>query len=151
MKQFIKEAQRLQKLAGITEAKVVPSSYNYSKLFADFSANDSKTDIINRFARTLAELLRITSEYMTPNENNEFTDLHIDEVFSYGGMDDIEDGDEFYAGPNESLKTFQSLPKTFTVSNNMNDDIESWQITKTGPIAFHSSFDICPLRRRGIL
>ena len=138
MKQFIKEAQRLQKLAGITEAKVVPSSYNYSKLFADFSADNPKTDIINRFARTIAELLRITSEYRNPNENNEFTNIHIGEVFGYGGMDDIEDGDNFYTGPNESLKTFQSLPKTFTVNNNMDDPTESWKITKIGPSSFNA-------------
>ena len=140
-KQFIIEAQRLQKLAGITEAKITPQSLVNSDLFADFSGNSSRRRPVDRFARTIAELLEILSENRDLNKNPEFTDVHIDDVFGYEGMDDIEDGNEFYAGPNESLEIFQSLPKSFKVSHNIDSDnnIMSWEITKTGFGSFNAN------------
>lgn len=132
MKSLIIEAQRLQKLAGINEIKVVPASLQ--NLFGDFSHEGAikKTDSINRFARTISELIEIVESYEGYTYKRE---IDIAEIFNYDGMNDIEDGDTFYTGPSESVKIFKSLPSTFIVSHNMNDMI-SYEINKTGDTTF---------------
>jgi hypothetical protein len=93
-----------------------------TKLFADFS--DSlipKTRLKTRFARSISEIVR------------EYDSIDISEHF-----DEYEDGDDFYAGPIEALKFFQTLPNEFIVTNNIDDVKESFKITKTGLNTFTS-------------
>jgi len=118
MKQ-INEAKRMQQLAGI----INESQLNETKLFADF--RDSiipKTSLKSRFARSISEIAR---EYE-----------HMDNIEIPNFFDEYEDGDDFYAGPIESLRFFQTLPNEFIVTNNMDDVDESFKITKTGEDSF---------------
>ena len=99
------------------------NSYSETKLFADFSLeSESDNSLESRFARSISEVAR---EYD-----------YIDNIDIPGYFDVYEDGDNFYAGPTESSKFFQTLPDKFVVTNNMNDVDESFEITKTGPDSF---------------
>ena len=110
---------RMQKLAGL----INESQLSETKLFADFSLeSESDNSLESRFARSISEVAR---EYD-----------YIDNIDIPGYFDVYEDGDNFYAGPTESSKFFQTLPDKFVVTNNMNDVDESFEITKTGPDSF---------------
>ena len=121
------EFKRMQKLAGIiTESEYRESSLNEEKsLYADFDGG--KDDIESRFARSISEvadLYRDVSSISIPNF-----------------FDEYEDGDDFYAGPKESLRFFKKLPNEFIVTSNLKelslDEPErSFKITKTGPDSF---------------
>jgi hypothetical protein len=118
MKQ-INEIKRMQQLAGL----ITESQLNETKLFADFSVeSESDTSIKSRFARSMSEVAR---EYD-----------HLDNIEIPRFFDEYEDGDDFYAGPTEALRFFQTLPEEFIVTNNMNDVDESFKITKTGDNSF---------------
>jgi hypothetical protein len=94
-----------------------------TKLFADFSVeSESDNSIKSRFARSMSEVAR---EYD-----------HLDNIEIPRFFDEYENGDTFYAGPTESLRFFQTLPKEFVVTNNMNNVDESFMITKTGDDSF---------------
>jgi hypothetical protein len=119
MKQNINEIKRMQQLAGL----ITESQLNETKLFADFSIeSESDTSLKSRFARSISEIAR---EYD-----------HLDNIEIPRFFDEYEDGDDFYAGPIESLRFFQTLPEEFVVTNNMNDIDESFKITKTGDDSF---------------
>jgi hypothetical protein len=96
---------------------------NETKLFADFSVeSESDNSIKSRFARSMSEVAR---------EYDYLDNISIPDFF-----DEYEDGDDFYAGPTESLRFFQTLPDGFIVTNNMNDVEESFKIIKTGDDSF---------------
>jgi hypothetical protein len=119
MKQQINEIRRMQQLAGL----ITESQLNETKLFADFSIeSESDNSIESRFARSISEVAR---EYD-----------HLDNIEIPRFFDEYEDGDDFYAGPTEALRFFQTLPEEFIVTNNMNDVDESFKITKTGDDSF---------------
>lgn len=115
------------------------------ELMADYRF-ESRYDksLKSRFARTISETLHLLDYYEEtnlaippgdsryPNADN----ITINSLFSEGEMDIIEDGDDFYAGPIESLTFFQSLPSEFYVTNNMDGDKESFKVTKTGDDSF---------------
>ncbi len=103
----------------------------YKELFADYTVDNTDTSIKSRFARTMSETLNILD--LGPGESYK---LEITSLFSEEGMNQIQDGDEFYAGPQESLEFFKKLPKTFLITHNMNEDNESFEITKTGEDSF---------------
>ena len=99
------------------------SQLNETKLFADFSVeSESDTSLKSRFARSISEIAR---EYD-----------HLDNIEIPRFFDEYEDGDDFYAGPTEALRFFQTLPEEFVVTNNLNDVEESFKITKTGDDSF---------------
>jgi hypothetical protein len=125
MKSYITEAQRLQKLAGITEARVVPVGIKQT-IFADYSHNTTENSIKVKLARNLCELI-----YGEGDENGT-----IDSLFYDAEMEDLEYGnDDFYANKEEALAAFKSLPTTFTITNNRDGDEKMHKaiITKTGP------------------
>tara|TARA_Y100000034_G_C6713147_1_gene315132 strand:- start:350 stop:724 length:375 start_codon:yes stop_codon:yes gene_type:complete len=97
------------------------------QLFADFSFDGSDNSLETRFARTMSEELH--SFGPSPN-------MTISGLFSDGEMRDVQDGDDFYAGPTESLEIFNSLPEQFIITNNINRDKESFKVTKTGDDSF---------------
>jgi hypothetical protein len=137
LKQFLVE-NKLTENSKLNEARIVPSStgVNISKtLFADFNAGSNDNSINSRFARTISELLNF--EYSQNTLQGTYT---IDSIFNEEGMDDVKDGDEFFAGPTESLAFFQKLPPyyKFIVTHNINGDNESFEVTKIGSNSFNA-------------
>ena len=115
----LNEIKRMQQLAGLLKE----NQLNETKLFADFSIeSESDNSIESRFARSISEVVRV---------HEDVDNIEISRVF-----DEYEDGDDFYAGPTESLEFFQTLPNEFIVTDNMNDVEESFKITKTGEDSF---------------
>ena len=114
----LNEIKRMQQLAGLLKE----NQLNETKLFADFSAESDDSSIKSRFARSISEVVRV---------HEDVDNIEISRVF-----DEYEDGDDFYAGPTESLEFFQTLPNEFIVTDNMNDVEESFKITKTGEDSF---------------
>ena len=123
LKQIIKE--EIHKV--FSEIKVEKPGYR--ELYADFSKESKDNSLASRFARSMSEALELLYDY---EENNELT---INDLFSEE-MEEIQDGDKFYAGPGESLEFFKTLPKTFSITNNMDEDDKSFEITKTGEDSF---------------
>lgn len=114
--------QELREMADGMEP-MVRTGLDEIKLFADFSDSIMpKRSIESRFARSMSEVAR---EYD-----------YLDSISLPDFFDEYEDGDDFYAGPVESLEFFKALPNEFVVTNNMNDIDESFMITKTGDDSF---------------
>ena len=103
----------------------IQSLLKEEQLFADFGGSDNSLE--TRFARTMSEELH--SFGPSPN-------MTISGLFSDGEMRDVQDGDDFYAGPTESLEIFNSLPEQFIITNNIDGDKESFKVTKTGDDSF---------------
>ena len=120
------EFRRMQKLAGINEINI---SVFHNELFADFGSKENNIGLM--FARTMSETLHLLDFTTTKVEK-----LTIDSLFSGEGMNDVQDGNDFYAGPEESLRFFQQLNNTFIISHNIDGDKESFKITKTGLDSF---------------
>jgi len=91
------------------------------QLFADFKGG-SDNSLKTRFARTMSDELHSFG----PSSN-----MTISGLFSDGEMRNVQDGDDFYAGPTESLEIFNSLPEQFIITNNI-DNEETFYITKNG-------------------
>ena len=114
----LNEIKRMQQLAGLLKE----NQLNETKLFANFSAESDDSSIKSRFARSISEIAR---------EYDYMDNIDISEYFN-----EYQDGDNFYAGPTESLEFFQTLPDEFIVTNNIDDVDESFKIIKTGPNSF---------------
>lgn len=125
--QYAQEAgwdeESIDYMLGLSPVKFLEKGQlNEAKLFADFSVKSNDNNIESRFARSISEIAR-EYDYMGK--------IDIPEYF-----DEYQDGDDFYAGPTESLKFFQTLPDEFIVTNNIDDVDESFKIIKTGPNSF---------------
>ena len=120
----------------LAEGKLLKENkLNEIKLFADFKAESNDDSMEVKFARSMSETLHLL-DYIYGKTNVE--NLTINDLFTEGDMNSIQDGDEFYAGPGESLRFFQTLPEEFIIINNIDGDKESFKITKTGKNSFNA-------------
>ena len=101
---------------------------NEEKLFADFSVGGGIKTPEDKFARTAVEAIRL-------NPNGEFS---IEDLFG-AEMAQYRDGDDFYAGFEESMDVFQSLHDNFIISANIDNEVEKYNVIKTGVDTFKSS------------
>ena len=124
LKEYLKEMIRKQLKETFDGMEpMVRTGLDEAKLFADFSMeSESDNSIKSRFARSMSEVAR---EYE-----------HMDNIEISRFFDEYADGDDFYAGPTEALRFFQTLPNEFVVTNNIDGVDESFMITKTGDDSF---------------
>tara|TARA_R100000030_G_C3188772_1_gene107804 strand:+ start:101 stop:616 length:516 start_codon:yes stop_codon:yes gene_type:complete len=101
-------------------------------IFANFRSGVGEGSLKEKFARTMSETLHLW-DYWNLGERS----IKISELFDEGEMESIRGGDPegFYAGEEESLRVFKSLPSEFYVSNNIEGE-ETFKIIKTGEDSF---------------
>jgi hypothetical protein len=101
-KQFITEAERLQKLAGISEIKIIPSSISNSEFLS--SPNTRHPDLYNFIKQRSAELLTAVREDMNKESYNSFeeatniVDINDVVIDSYNWWEDIDEEEEYPNG-----------------------------------------------------
>ena len=132
MKKLIQEASRMQKLAGLL-VENEGQEENIPEIRAVFANGDKDNSPKSRFAKSMSETLHLLDYFYGKTEVDGLT---IDDLFSEEGMNDVKEGDDFYAGPAECLSIFKSMPQKFTIVFNMDGADERYLITKTGDDSF---------------